>query len=106
MNAGFEKLVKNNIHQQVSADAYISKLNSVIQWLGGDSQSNVIELLKDPADVKKKIIAGILKNGNDVNEIGRALRQIIHLRTLTVILFSWYRTVLVIRSYLIGTSKA
>ena len=63
MHAGFMKLAENNRIKVKTATGYIDKFDSILEWLGGDSQSNVIQLLKDPEDVRKKIIAGMTAKG-------------------------------------------
>jgi len=64
--AGFQRLVDNKKLKAKTVKEYKKKFIQIVEWLNGNSQSNVIELLKNPEEVKTKIIAGMKAKGLSV----------------------------------------
>ncbi len=66
MHTAFKKLADNDKIAMKTATAYMKKFDQVLEWLGGDSHSNIVALLQNPNEVKEKIIAGMKVKGLSV----------------------------------------
>jgi hypothetical protein len=68
IEAALNRLRDNEHLTAGSAKKYFEQFGEIVGWLGGDAQSNVIELLKDPPKVEEKILKGFKKRRKKTGE--------------------------------------